>query len=51
MLTLGVQAETRIVPAETKPEVPVPGGRRPAAAGPSTGRINLAVPIDVPFTE
>jgi hypothetical protein len=50
VLTLGVQAETRIVPAETKPECPFPAtlDLLPQA---EPGRINLAVPIDVPFIE
>ena len=49
-LMIGVEAETRIVPSETKPDCPFPGhtGARAAARA---GRVNIAVPIDVPFTE
>ena len=49
-LTVGVQAETRIVPNETKPDCPFPAQleRVPQM---EQGRVNIAVPIDVPFTE
>ena len=49
-LTLGVQAETRIVPAETKPNCPFPA-QLDIVPQLEQGRVNLAVPIDVPFTE
>ena len=49
-LTLGVQAETRIVPGETKPDCPFPA-RLDIVPHLEQGRVNLAVPIDVPFTE
>ena len=49
-LTLGVQAETRIVPGETKPNCPFPA-RLDIVPHLEQGRVNLAVPIDVPFTE
>ena len=49
-LTLGVEAETRIVPAETKPNCPFPA-QLDIVPQLEQGRVNLAVPIDVPFTE
>ncbi len=49
-LTVGVQAETRIVPAETKPSCPFPA-QLEIVPQLEQGRVNLAVPIDVPFTE
>ena len=50
ILTIGVQAETRILPGETKPSCPFPE-RLDLVAGLDQGKVNLAVPIDVPFTE
>lgn len=48
-LTIGVQAETRIGPSQTKPQCPFPAQLdilpRPDA------RLAIGVPIDVPFTE
>lgn len=49
-MVLGVQAETRIVPAETKPTCPFPE-RLDLVAPIDQGRVSIAVPIDVPFTE
>ena len=49
-LTVGVQAETRIVPAETKPDCPFPA-QLELVPQMEQGRVNIAVPIDVPFTE
>jgi hypothetical protein len=49
-LTVGVQAETRIVPAETKPDCPFPATVEIVPQA-EQGRVNLGVPIDVPFTE
>jgi hypothetical protein len=49
-LTIGVQAETRIVPSETKPNCPFPANLE-LVPPMDQGRVNLAVPIDVPFTE
>jgi hypothetical protein len=49
-LTLGVEAETRISPAETKPSCPFPA-QLDIVPQLEQGRVNLAVPIDVPFTE
>jgi Domain of unknown function (DUF4403) len=49
-LTIGVQAETRIVPSETKPDCPFPA-RLELVPQIDEGRVNVAVPIDIPFTE
>lgn len=49
-LTIGLQAETRIVPSETKPDCPFPA-RIELVPQVEQGRVNIAVPIDVPFTE
>lgn len=50
VLTFGVQAETRIVPNETKPDCPFPA-QVDLVPQAEKGRVNIAVPIDVPFTE
>ena len=50
MLTIGVQAETRILPNETKPDCPFPAQLELVPQA-EQGRVNIAVPIDVPFTE
>lgn len=49
-LTLGVEAQTRVVPNETKPNCPFPAQLEivPQAA---QGRITIGIPIDMPFTE
>ena len=49
-LSIGVQADTRIVPAETKPDCPFP---QALDLVPQTndGSVSIAVPIDIPFTE
>ncbi|MFN3657400.1 MAG: DUF4403 family protein [Pseudolabrys sp.] len=49
-LTIGVQAETRIVPAATKPACPFPE-RLELVPPMEKGKIAVGVPIDVPFTE
>ncbi len=49
-LTIGVQAETRIVPAATKPACPFPE-RLELVPPMQNGKIAVGVPIDVPFTE
>jgi Domain of unknown function (DUF4403) len=49
-LTIGVEAETRIVPSETKPNCPFPA-QLELVPQIEQGRVNIAVPIDVPFTE
>jgi Domain of unknown function (DUF4403) len=48
-LTLGIEAETRITPAETKPSCPFPAEISIVPATP--GRVAIGVPIDMPFTE
>ena len=50
ILTVGVQAETRIVPSETKPDCPFPA-RLDLVPRLDQGKVTLGVPIDVPFTE
>jgi hypothetical protein len=50
ILTMGVQAETRIVPTETEPSCPFPA-QLEIISQPEQGRINIAVPVDVTFTE
>ena len=49
-LLVGVQADTRIVPGETKPNCPFPQVLDLVQQG-SEGNVNIAVPIDIPFTE
>jgi uncharacterized protein DUF4403 len=48
-LTLGIEAETRITPAQTKPDCPFPATI--AIIPPTPGGVSIAVPIDMPFTE
>src|SRR4051794_10149611 len=48
-LTLGLEAETRITPAQTQPDCPFPATL--TIVPPAPGRVAIAVPIDVPFTE
>jgi hypothetical protein len=50
ILTVGVQAETRIVPNETKPDCPFPA-QLDIVQQLEQGRVNIAVPIDIPFSE
>ncbi|MBI4273203.1 MAG: DUF4403 family protein [Rhizobiales bacterium] len=49
-LTVGVQAETRVVPAETKPNCPFPA-KLELVAPMDQGRVAIGLPIDIPFTE
>jgi len=49
-LTIGVQAETRIVPGRTTPVCPFPA-QLELVAPMDNGRLSVGVPIDVPFTE
>ena len=49
-LLLGVQAQTRIVPAETKPVCPFPQDLEIVPQA-NEGTLDIAVPIDIPFTE
>lgn len=48
-LTLGIEAETRITPAETKPDCPFPATI--SIVPPTPGGVSIGVPIDVPFTD
>jgi Domain of unknown function (DUF4403) len=48
-LTLGIEAETRITPAQTKPDCPFPATID--IVPPSPSRISIGVPIDLPFTD
>jgi Domain of unknown function (DUF4403) len=48
-LTLGLEAETRITPAQTQPNCPFPVAL--TIVPPAPGRVNIGVPIDLPFTE
>jgi hypothetical protein len=49
-LAVGVQAETRIVPAETKPDCPFPA-KLELVPPMENGKLAVGVPIDLPFTE
>jgi Domain of unknown function (DUF4403) len=49
-LLVGVQADTRIVPNETKPDCPFPSQLDIVPQG-NQGHVDIAVPIDMPFTE
>ena len=48
-LTLGIEAETRITSAQTKPDCPFPATI--TIVPPTPGRVSIGVPIDLPFTE
>ena len=50
ILTVGVQAESRIVPNETKPNCPFPGALE-IVPQMDQGKVAIAVPIDMPFPE
>jgi Domain of unknown function (DUF4403) len=49
-LLVGVQAQTRIVPSETKPDCPFPA-QLDIVPQANEGILDIAVPIDIPFTE
>jgi hypothetical protein len=49
-LLVGVQAQTRIVPNQTKPNCPFPQ-QLDLVPQASSDSVNIAVPIDIPFTE
>src|SRR5260221_1215404 len=48
-LVIGIEAETRITPAQTKPDCPFPATI--SIVPPTTGGVAVDLPIDVPFTE
>jgi hypothetical protein len=49
-LTFGVQADTRIVPTETKPDCQFPA-QLELVQQMEQGEFNIALPVDIPFTE
>ena len=49
-LLVGMQAQTRIVPSQTKPVCPFPRELDLVAQG-NAGGVSIAVPIDIPFSE
>ncbi len=48
-MTIGLEAQTRITATQTKPDCPFPAAL--SIAGQLTDRLNIAVPIDIPFTQ
>ncbi len=48
-LTMGIEAETRISTAPTKPDCPFP--EKITIVPPTAGGVSIGVPIDLPFTE
>jgi hypothetical protein len=49
-LVIGVEAETRVVASQTQPDCPFPANLQLVPQS-DQSRVNIAVPIDVPFTE
>jgi hypothetical protein len=49
ILTLGIEAETRITSAQTKPDCPFPATI--TIIPPNAGGVSIGIPIDMPFTE
>jgi len=49
-LVIGIEAETRIVPAATKPDCPFPAQLN-VVPQLDAGRVDIAVPVDIPFTD
>jgi len=48
-VTIGIEAETRITPTQTRPDCPFPD--KITIVPPTPGGVSIAVPIDLPFTE
>jgi Domain of unknown function (DUF4403) len=48
-LTLGIEAETRVTPTQTKPDCPFP--EKIAIGPPLQGGVSVGIPIDIPFTD
>jgi Domain of unknown function (DUF4403) len=48
-LIMGIEAETRVTSSQTKPDCPFPATLSIVPAGP--GKLDIAVPIDMPFVE
>jgi len=49
IMTIGIEAETRITPTQTKPDCPFPD--KISIIPPTAGGVNIAVPVDMPFTD
>ncbi len=49
IVTIGIEAETRITPTETKPDCPFPD--KITIIPPTPGAVSIGVPIDLPFTD
>jgi len=48
-VTVGIEAETRVTPTETKPNCPFPD--KISIVPPTAAGVGIGVPIDLPFTE
>jgi hypothetical protein len=48
-VTIGIEAETRITPTETKPDCPFPD--KITIIPPTRGGVSIGVPIDLPFSD
>jgi hypothetical protein len=48
-LTLGIEAETRVTPTQTKPDCPFP--EKISIGPPIPGGVSVGIPIDIPFTD
>jgi hypothetical protein len=48
-VTLGIEAETRITPVETRPDCPFPA--KLTIVPPTPGGVSIGIPIDMPFAE
>jgi hypothetical protein len=48
-LMLGIEAETRITPVQTRPDCPFPATITIVPA--TSGRVSIGVPVDMPFTD
>jgi Domain of unknown function (DUF4403) len=48
-VAIGIEAETRVTPTETKPDCPFPD--KITIVPPTDGGVAIAVPIDIPFTD
>ena len=49
IVTIGIEADTRITPTETKPDCPFPD--KITIIPPTPGGVTIGVPIDLPFTD
>jgi hypothetical protein len=48
-LTIGIEADTRITPTETRPDCPFPD--KITIVPPTPGGVSIGVPVDLPFTD